>query len=172
MPPADYTGAARDGEGDGNLMGKGRNQHPQQLQDNIFAGNLFFDDLLAWRHSPEGEQFAEFSDTLCDVMEDVQLDARKRQFIWLMADGSISFNPSRASTSDIPTCAVTGSRNICSTGSRWTTLQNTTQRHNSTSLTGSPRNGLPTISAAPRRRRASAELVTHESSSVFFLIAL
>ena len=28
------------------------------------------------------EQFAEFSDTLCDVMEDVQLDARKRQFIW------------------------------------------------------------------------------------------
>jgi glycerol-3-phosphate cytidylyltransferase-like family protein len=42
--------------------------------------NLFFDDLLAWRQSP-GEQFAEFSDTLCDVMEDVQLDARKRQFI-------------------------------------------------------------------------------------------
>src|SRR5579864_4023946 len=79
-----------------------------------------------------------------------------------MADGSISFNPSRASTSDIPTCAVTGSRNICSTGSRWTTLRNTTQRHNSTSLTGSPRNGLPTIPAAPRRRRASAELVTHE----------
>lgn len=63
-------------------MGKRRNQHPQQLQDNIFAGNLFFDDLLTWRHSPEGEQFAEFSDTLCDVMEDVQLDARKRQFIW------------------------------------------------------------------------------------------
>ena len=82
MPPADYTGAARGGEGDGNLMGKRRNQHPQQLQDNIFAGNLFFDDLLAWRHSPEGEQFAEFSDALCDVMEDVQLDARKRQFIW------------------------------------------------------------------------------------------
>src|SRR5580704_15244140 len=79
-----------------------------------------------------------------------------------MADGSISFNPSRASTSNIPTCAVTGSRNICSIGSRWTTLRNTTQRHNSTSLTGSPRDGLPTIPAAPRRRRASAELVTHE----------
>jgi hypothetical protein len=44
-----------------NLMGKRRNQHPQQLQDNqdsIFAGNPFLDDLLAWRHSPEGEQFA------------------------------------------------------------------------------------------------------------------
>jgi glycerol-3-phosphate cytidylyltransferase-like family protein len=64
------------------LMGKRRNQHPQQRQDNIFAGNPFLDDLLAWRHSPEGEQFAECSDTLCEVMEDVQLDARKRQFIW------------------------------------------------------------------------------------------
>lgn len=47
-----------------NLMGNRRNQHPQQLQDNqdsIFAGNPFLDDLLAWRHSPEGEQFAAFS---------------------------------------------------------------------------------------------------------------
>src|SRR5580704_11737843 len=79
-----------------------------------------------------------------------------------MPNGSISFNPSRASTSNIPTCAVTGSRNICSIGSKWTTLQNTTQRHNSTNLTGSPRDGLPTISAAPRGRRGSAELVTHE----------
>jgi hypothetical protein len=68
-----------------NLMGKRRNQHPQQLQDNqdsIFAGNPFLDDLLAWRHSPEGEQFAAFSDVLCDVMEQVQLDARQRLFIW------------------------------------------------------------------------------------------
>jgi hypothetical protein len=64
------------------LMGKRHNHHPHQLQDNIFVGNPFFDDLLAWRHSPEGEQFGEFSDTLCDIMEDVQLDARKRQFIW------------------------------------------------------------------------------------------
>jgi hypothetical protein len=68
-----------------NPMGKRRNQHPQQLQDNqdsIFAGNPFLDDLLAWRHSPEGEQFAAFSDVLCDVMEQVQLDARQRLFIW------------------------------------------------------------------------------------------
>jgi len=63
-------------------MGKRRNPHPQHLQDNIFAGNPFLDDLLAWRHSPEGEQFAEFSDVLCDVMDHVQLDARQRQFIW------------------------------------------------------------------------------------------
>jgi hypothetical protein len=68
-------------------LGKWRNQQPQQRQDNIwqdniFAGNPFFDDLLAWRDSPEGEQFAACADTLCDVMEDVQLDARQRQFIW------------------------------------------------------------------------------------------
>jgi hypothetical protein len=61
------------------LMGKQRNQPPK---DNIFAGNPFLDDLLAWRHSPEGEQFAEFADVLCGMMEDMQLDARKRQFIW------------------------------------------------------------------------------------------
>jgi len=64
------------------LMGKRRNQHPQPQQDTIFAENPFLDDLLAWRHSPEGEQFAEFSDALCEVMEDVQLDARQREFIW------------------------------------------------------------------------------------------
>jgi hypothetical protein len=63
-------------------MGKRRNQHPPQRQDNIFAGNTFFDDLLAWRHSPEGEQFAEFSDTLREVMENVALDATQRLFIW------------------------------------------------------------------------------------------
>jgi hypothetical protein len=69
-------------QGDGTLMGKRRNQYPQQLQDTIFAGNPFLDDLLAWRHSPEGEQFAEFSDALCEVMADVQLDARHRRLIW------------------------------------------------------------------------------------------
>lgn len=63
-------------------MGKRRNQYPHQLQDTIFAGTPFLDDLLAWRHSPEGEQFAAFSDALCDVMADVKLDARHRQLIW------------------------------------------------------------------------------------------
>jgi hypothetical protein len=64
------------------LMGKRRNQHQQPRQDTIFAGNPFLDDLLAWRHSPEGEQFAEFSDALCEAMAEVQLDARRRQLIW------------------------------------------------------------------------------------------
>jgi hypothetical protein len=64
------------------LMGKRRNPYPQQLQDHIFADNPFLDDLLAWRHSPEGEEFAAFSDALCDLMENMQLDARHRQLIW------------------------------------------------------------------------------------------
>ena len=83
MLPRD--GEARENLARENLMGKRRNQHPQQLQhnqDSIFACNPFLDDLLAWRHSPEGEQFAAFSDVLCDVMEQVQLDARQRLFIW------------------------------------------------------------------------------------------
>src|ERR1700722_3855014 len=79
-----------------------------------------------------------------------------------MANGSISFNTSAASKSNIPTCAATGSRNICSTGSRWTTHQNTTQRNNSTNLTGSPRNGSPTIPAKAKPQKARAELVTLE----------
>src|ERR1700733_4108238 len=62
-------------------MGKRRNPHPQPRQDNIFAANPFLDYLLAWRHSPEGEQFAEFSDVLCEVMEHVELDPRQRLFV-------------------------------------------------------------------------------------------
>jgi hypothetical protein len=48
----------------------------------VFANNPFLDDLLAWRHSPEGQQFAELADALCDLMEDVHLDAKQRRFIW------------------------------------------------------------------------------------------
>ena len=31
------------------------------------------------RHSPEGKQFAELADALCDLMEDVQFDAKQRK---------------------------------------------------------------------------------------------
>ena len=61
------------------LMGKWRKEH---LEDTIFANNPFLEDLLEWRDSPEGEQFAELSDALCDLLEDVQLDAKQRKFIW------------------------------------------------------------------------------------------
>jgi hypothetical protein len=42
----------------------------------FFANNPLLDDLLEWRQSPEGQQFAELADALCDLMEDVQLDAK------------------------------------------------------------------------------------------------
>jgi hypothetical protein len=64
------------------LVDKWRKEHLEELEDNIFANNPFLEDLLEWRHSPEGEQFAELSDALCDLMEDVQLDAKQRKFIW------------------------------------------------------------------------------------------
>src|ERR1700757_3204391 len=61
---------------------KWRAEDPEELDDNIFANNPFLEDLLEWRDSPEGEQFAELSDALCDLMENVQLDAKQRKFIW------------------------------------------------------------------------------------------
>jgi len=64
------------------VVGKWRKEPVEDLADNIFANNPFLDDLLEWRHSPEGERFAELADALCDLMEDVQLDAKQRKFIW------------------------------------------------------------------------------------------
>ena len=63
-------------------MGKWRKEPLEDLGDNIFANNPFLEDLLEWRHSPEGKQFVELADALCDLMEDVQLDAKQRKFIW------------------------------------------------------------------------------------------
>jgi hypothetical protein len=62
-------------------VGKWHKEPLEDLGDNIFANDPFLDDLLAWRHSPEGEQFAQLADALCE-MEDVQLDAKQRKFIW------------------------------------------------------------------------------------------
>jgi hypothetical protein len=63
-------------------VGKWRKQPLDDLGDHIFANNSFLDDLVKWRHSPEGEQFAEPADALCDLMEDVQFAAKQRKFIW------------------------------------------------------------------------------------------
>jgi hypothetical protein len=63
-------------------VGNWRKESTDDLEDSIFANNPFLDDLLEWRHSPEGQQFAELADALCDLMEDVQLDAKQRKFIW------------------------------------------------------------------------------------------
>jgi hypothetical protein len=64
------------------FVSKWRKEHLEEPEDNIFANNPFLEDLLEWRHSPEGEQFAELADALCDLMDDVQLDAKQRKFIW------------------------------------------------------------------------------------------
>jgi hypothetical protein len=63
-------------------MGSWRKKNVDDLGNSTFANNPFLDDLIAWRHSPEGQQFAELADALCDLMEDVQLDAKQRRFIW------------------------------------------------------------------------------------------
>jgi hypothetical protein len=65
-----------------NLMGSWRKESADDLEDSIFANNPFLEDLLEWRDSPEGQQFAELADALCDLMEDVHLDTAQRRFIW------------------------------------------------------------------------------------------
>ena len=56
-------------------MGKQRDKHP-------FEGNALIDGLLDWMGSPEGQLSIEVSDTLWELMENVQLDARRRELIW------------------------------------------------------------------------------------------
>jgi hypothetical protein len=63
-------------------VGSWRKENANDSGDSIFANNPFLEDLLEWRDSPEGQQFAEFADALCDLMEDVHLDAAQRRFIW------------------------------------------------------------------------------------------
>jgi hypothetical protein len=60
-------------------MGKKRKQASEQ---SIFDNNPFLDDLLEWRDSPEGERSMEVFDTLSDLIEDVQVDAKQRKFVW------------------------------------------------------------------------------------------
>jgi hypothetical protein len=62
-------------------VGGWRKENADDSGDSIFANNPFLEDLLEWRDSPEGQQFAELADALCDLMEDVHLDAAQRRFI-------------------------------------------------------------------------------------------
>ena len=52
-------------------MGNWRKENADDLEDSIFANNPFLDDLLEWRHSPEGQQFAELADALLVTKSDV-----------------------------------------------------------------------------------------------------
>jgi hypothetical protein len=56
-------------------VGKRREKHP-------FEDNPFAEGLLDWMGSPEGQRSIEVSDTLWELMDNVQLDARRRELIW------------------------------------------------------------------------------------------
>jgi hypothetical protein len=65
------------------LMGKPRKQHPE---DNAFGSKPFIEEFSDWVDSPEGGLWTEICDALEDLLKDVQLDAKQRQFIWPDAD--------------------------------------------------------------------------------------
>ena len=56
-------------------MGKRREKHP-------FEDNPFIEGFLDWMGSPEGQLSVEVSDALWQLMENVHLDARRRELIW------------------------------------------------------------------------------------------
>ena len=69
------------------LMGKQRKEHPE---DNIFVNKPFIifvnkpfiEEFSDWVDSPVGGLWTEICDALEDLLKNVQLDAKKRQFIW------------------------------------------------------------------------------------------
>src|SRR6202162_767060 len=65
------------------LMGKQRKGHPE---DNVFVNKFFIEEFSDWMESPQGELWTEICDRLDDLLKDVQLDAKQRQFIWPDAD--------------------------------------------------------------------------------------
>jgi hypothetical protein len=81
----------------------------EDLEDNIFANNPFLDDLLEWRSSPGGEQFAEPADALCDLMETCSLMPSNANLSGLTESRSTSINLLSTSKSNIPASVVTGS---------------------------------------------------------------
>ena len=97
-------------------------QRKERSEDNIFANNPFLEDLLEWRDSSEGKQAMEISDVLRLLLKDVQLDAKGRNFIWREAE-QLDLDQSVQRP-------VTGSRTICSIGSKRATTRRTTLRHN------------------------------------------
>lgn len=60
-------------------MGRKRKQPSEQ---SVFDDNPFLDGFFEWMDSPEGERAQEVLDTLLDLMEDVQVDPKRRKFVW------------------------------------------------------------------------------------------
>ena len=50
--------------------------------DEIEEDPSFIGDLLAYMDSPEGELFIEVGDTVSDVLERADVDAKERQIFW------------------------------------------------------------------------------------------
>ena len=61
------------------LMGKQHKEHPE---DNIFVNKPFIEEFSDWVDSPEGGLWTEICDALEDLLKNVQVDAKQRQFIW------------------------------------------------------------------------------------------
>lgn len=62
------------------IMGKPRKEQPEA--ESIFANNPFIEGLFEWMDSPEGQQSIAVRDVLWDLLEGVQVDAKRRQLIW------------------------------------------------------------------------------------------
>lgn len=68
------------------MMDKRREKHP-------FEDNDFVEDLFEYMDSPEGQRSIEVGDALREIMDEVQLDAAQRIFLW--PDGQrLSFDKS------------------------------------------------------------------------------
>ena len=61
------------------LMGKQRKEHPE---DDVFVNKPFIEEFSDWVDSPDGELWTAICDALEDLLKDVGLDAKQRQFIW------------------------------------------------------------------------------------------
>jgi hypothetical protein len=143
-------------------VGNWRKENADDLEDGIFANNPFLDDLLEWRHSPEGQQFAEFADALCDLMEDVQLDAKQRKFIWPDAQ-RLDLDQSVAHVQkQYPDFRQDWIEEYLID---WIDMDYAPEHYSEAQLdelTSLLRDGSLTISAAPRPRKDTGELVTLE----------
>ena len=83
QPREDETGLDGLDRYEGSLMGKQRKEHPE---DNVFVNKPFTEEFSDWVDSPAGGLWTEICDALDDLLKDVQLDAKHRQFIWPDAD--------------------------------------------------------------------------------------
>jgi len=118
----------------------------------------FIDDFLAYINSPRGELSAAVSETVSVVLERADVDARNRQIIW--EDGkrlSISGSAQRISSEhpDFPMDLIEAHVIAGRTGS---SPRQSIRRNSYTNSMSSPKRGLRTMNARPRRAKSVREL--------------